>query len=136
MRIANLLYRLANSFSGGKLEMRKKILDDNVIPEEFARDVYQVLVNCCGAPDDEYSVLSFMSHATVNGVSEWRFVGRLGFGGKFINNGVLHNWFVVCGPEDKKIIKREQKNIDRANEKLYQLREQLIKEYIGTGLHF
>ena len=137
MKISDGLYKFRNWLSGGKLDMRRRILDYNVIPEEFALKVYQILVDDCGASDDQYSSLSFVAHAIDDGVSEWLFVGRFGFGGKFINNGVLHNWFVVCGPEDKRIIKREQINIDKANKKLSILREQLMKEYgIKESLHF
>lgn len=86
------------------------------MPEELARAVYAVLVELCGAsarPDD---IASFVAHCTSDTPgTEYRFVGSLGFGGKFRYPGMT----VDCYPEDA--TPHRQAAIGRANERLAQL---------------
>jgi len=56
--------------------------------KEMANKVYDVLVEECGANDSDMWRDMFVSHHIKDdclwgGVSEWRFQGLLGFGGKF-----------------------------------------------------
>jgi hypothetical protein len=63
---------------------------------DLASRVYQVLVQHCGAPADEASAASFIHYFTKpNPGSEYRFVGSLGFGGKFR----FPRFTVDCYPE-------------------------------------
>lgn len=78
--------------------------------------VYALLVEHCGAYDREGSREMFVYHAT-RGCREYRFMGALGFGGKFYNDG--RTWRVGCYPEDMTADRAER--IDRANVALAKL---------------
>ena len=64
-----------------------------------ARDrVYDLLVRECGAVEDESNRAQFAAFWKSNG-TEYRFIGSLGFGGKFWRtNG---SWYVNCYREDE-----------------------------------
>jgi hypothetical protein len=58
---------------------------DNVVLSEWqAALVWDVLVECCGVSEDPEgdNRHEFFYHSTGDGISEWRFVGSLGMGGK------------------------------------------------------
>ncbi len=68
--------------------------------------VYDVLVNCAGAPNSESSRNHFIS-CWKHDWSEWRFGGSLGFGGKiwrerryFTNEGYIPHLRVSCRSEN------------------------------------
>lgn len=62
-----------------------------------AKAIYQILVEECGAP--EHSRLNFVMAQSSDEVTEWRFCGRLGFGGKFWRNS--GRMYVNCYREDE-----------------------------------
>lgn len=67
--------------------------------EEEADRIYTVLVEICGAYDDRWTRGSFVMHVQRPTFTEWRFGGKLGFGGKFwINAG---KWYVNYYQEDE-----------------------------------
>lgn len=75
--------------------------------DELAHAVYDVLVNVCGAAEgDRYS---FIYSATRGTLSEWRFCGHLGFGGKYR----AESFRVDCYSEDETPERLEI--IERAN---------------------
>lgn len=74
--------------------------------------VYDILVEECGAPDDRLSRLSFGSNWPC---WEYRFQGKLGFGGKVWGNAGAP-YYVNCYPEDMTDERRVM--IDAANKRL------------------
>lgn len=64
--------------------------------EEIANKVYDVLCQMGGA--DKSMRDAFVHHHAIDpdAVNEWRFGGKLGFGGKYYSDGN----FVQCYPED------------------------------------
>jgi hypothetical protein len=69
-----------------------------------ANKVYDILVLECGAKEDERE--HFIQVQTSEQVLEWRFCGRLGFGGKFWRQGSSYftggeQMTVDCYPEDE-----------------------------------
>jgi len=72
----------------------------NLIPNEReAGDIYDILVESCGARDDAIEKGAFVQAVVGPNFTEWRFQGTLGFGGKFWNNA--GKWYVSCYPEDQ-----------------------------------
>lgn len=71
--------------------------------EKKANAIYDILVQECGAREDERP--SFLFHQTAEQVSEWRFCGKLGFGGKFWRQGgslfTKELIYVDCYKEDR-----------------------------------
>jgi hypothetical protein len=63
---------------------------------EFANAIYDILVKTCGAREADRA--EFVLAQTDGVVTEWRFCGHLGFGGKFWRNG--GRIYVSCYPED------------------------------------
>lgn len=66
-----------------------------------AQNAYNILVREAGARNDEREKWSFV-HAVCHGqhpCEEYRFQGKLGFGGKFRNNGNRATPYVDCYPE-------------------------------------
>jgi len=95
------------------------------MPQQLANDIYDILVEECGAYDgDDWSRQGFV-HWVVNGVEghEFRFGGKLGFGGKlwFFSNS-RQALSVSCYAEDEN--KDRQKMIAKTNERLAQLAQQ------------
>lgn len=62
---------------------------------EQASTVYDILVRCAGAREDDRD--AFVFHLT-DGCKEWRFQGSLGFGGKLYVEP--RRWRVGCYRED------------------------------------
>ena len=80
--------------------------------DQKANAIFDILVKECGAFDDDR--LGFVYNQTAEPVSEWRFCGKLGFGGKFWrNNG---KWYVNCYREDE--TPKRMKMIEAANKRL------------------
>jgi hypothetical protein len=65
---------------------------------DTANRIYDVLVTTCGAREDarEYFTRWFTDSRNSR---EFRFIGNLGFGGKFWNNN--NSFYVNCYPEDE-----------------------------------
>ena len=82
-----------------------------------ANDIYDVLVEICEASESDRDY--FVERQTSTHITEWRFMGNLGMGGKFWRQGNL--WYVNAYPEgmtpDKEAI------IKATNRKLERLRE-------------
>lgn len=68
----------------------------NKLPPKKAEHVWDALEIFGGAhPADRED---FLYAVTTTGITEWRFQGKLGFGGKFwLSNG---RWYVSCYSED------------------------------------
>ena len=78
-----------------------------------ARAIYQVLIEECAAPADDFSVDSFIfNHRDGSQVEEYRFMGNLGFGGKFWQRRMA----VSCYPEDT--TPEREASMERANARL------------------
>ena len=95
------------------------------LSEEIANEVYNVLVQECGARDDNTFIserLAFVMRQTREHIREWRFMGDLGFGGKFWNNN--GRFYVNCYPEE--LNDEKQRMIDRANARLAPIYEKYI----------
>src|SRR6478736_2515906 len=89
--------------------------------EALANKVYDVLVNLGGAHESSRDSFVF-DHTTDRNVTEWRFQGKLGFGGKFRSR----RFTVDCYQEDEATVERFYgKNlIPDINEELQKLRWQ------------
>jgi len=83
-----------------------------------ANKVYDILVLECGAKEDERE--HFIQVQTSEQVQEWRFCGRLGFGGKFWRQGsgwaTKEQMYVDCYQEDE--TPERTAMIDAANARL------------------
>ena len=89
------------------------------ITEEQAEVALQILKQECGYRPDQYDGPVFVRVITdqESPCHEWRFIGNLGFGGKFRNNGNRGNVpYVDCYPEDE--TPERLVMIERANERL------------------
>lgn len=84
----------------------------NPLTAENADKIYSILVDICKAPEQERA--NFVYRQSKEHISEWRFCGDLGFGGKFWRNNGRH--YVSCYSEN--LTPRLQKVIDKANELL------------------
>ena len=85
--------------------------------KEFFGQVYDVLVENCQASKDSFDRLNFVEAMTRdNPTREYRFMGGLGFGGKFRYPGFT----VDCYPED--CTPARQEIIDNANAVLVTMR--------------
>jgi hypothetical protein len=75
------------------------------ITSQMAFDIWKVLVDRAGAPDDMTHQETFIHYASGRDeVQEYRFMGYLGMGGKVrINAG---RWTVDCYPEDLNDLRR------------------------------
>jgi len=89
---------------------------------EVANDIYNILVEECGAPESMRE--NFVYSQTNEFIKEWRFQGRLRFGGKFWRRRDDSQWDVNYYPEDQ-TAERDAMQA-RANERLADLREQQI----------
>lgn len=89
----------------------------------MANEIWQVLVETCGCRNDDnrFDLYSFCSYLERNPHSfghEYRFMGALGFGGKFYNDNF--RWRVGCYREHETPARVEMMRI--ANERLAELR--------------
>jgi hypothetical protein len=87
------------------------------LTRELLSDVYDVLVNVCGAPANQSDRDSFLRHqaqAEDGYPREWRFYSSLGFGGKFWrDHGRI---YVTCYREDETAERLAM--IEKANERI------------------
>lgn len=91
------------------------------IPPQVANDIWRILVEECGCRDDRhdhYSFVHYLSGAAGGFGHEYRFMGALGFGGKFYNDH--YRWRVGCYPEH--VSPKREAMIQRANDRLAELR--------------
>lgn len=75
-----------------------------LIPKEAAEKIYDYLVEHGSAPVSIHDGIDrnkevFVFHASQEGITEYRCVFALGFGGKFWNN--MDRWYVSCYKEDR-----------------------------------
>lgn len=90
-----------------------KIIDINT-----AKRIWNILVKHCDAKIDSDSFINL----AVNGkLTEFRFIGNLGFGGKIWNN--RYSFYVTCYPEDETPVRLAA--IKCANEELSKLQPEL-----------
>lgn len=91
-----------------------------ILPPAVAKDIYDILIAHAGASDSDMARMQFDAAAS-SGITEYRFGGKLGFGGKFwINSG---RWYVNCYPEDETPAKRAI--IEATNAQLTALKNRL-----------
>lgn len=90
------------------------------LTEEAAEHIYEILVRVLDAPTGHWKD-DFVYHQT-KGCTEYRFMGCLGFGGKFWN--VNGQWLVNCYPEDR----NEERDglMKLANDALAHLRSEVL----------
>lgn len=88
-------------------------MKEKLIPVDTANKIYSLLVEIGGA--SERMRESFIYHHCENedGCAEWRFQGKLGFGGKYYSGRNV----VDCYTEDRN--QEAIKIIDELNEKLF-----------------
>lgn len=78
---------------------REARLRDRRLTPEVAAAVYDLLIERCEAPNREKDHFVYRQSKTDEPpITEWRFCGMLGFGGKFWN--VHERWYVSAYPED------------------------------------
>lgn len=106
----------------------------NLTPE-IAGKIYDILVEHAAAPQgepgDNYDREDFIYSQSSEYITEWRFMGALGFGGKFWRTtpwqeGTQHLaelWFVNCYPEH--MTAERKAIIERANAALAALNEEV-----------
>jgi hypothetical protein len=94
-----------------------------VIPRDVAEKVYTILVEEAGATEGYRQ--SFVEYLGNCSMPEFRFIGTLGFGGKFYADGL--KWYVACYREDQNADRNAA--VDRINAKLTDLR----REHISGG---
>jgi len=85
---------------------------------EQASEIWDILVQQVGAPDN-YERMCFMLHVAEGNWTEYRFPGKLGFGGKVWNN--LGRVYVTCyreneTPETLDIIEKTNKLLEKFDE--------------------
>lgn len=88
--------------------------------EKTAGAIYDVLVRFAGANEADWETFAWL-HVTAR-CDEYRFMGALGFGGKFW----CHDWRVSAYPED--ITLERQQVIDETNAALAELRATIEPE--------
>jgi hypothetical protein len=105
---------------------RIEALQECRIAPWMANEIWHVLVEECGEPRwfDRSSFVAYLDRDTGGFGHEYRFMGKLGFGGKFYNDGI--RWRVGCYPEHETPARRAM--IRRANERLTALRQAYITE--------
>lgn len=82
--------------------------------EITANEIYDVLVGECGAPDGDMRNNFIAVMTRPKETTEYRFIGDLGFGGKFRN--MNERFYVDCYPEH--VTAERNQMIDAANVKL------------------
>ncbi len=102
----------------------------NPLSESDAAAIWQVLVDHAGASREPFDADNFIHHQTRDVQREWRFIGALGFGGKFrrspqrISDGQRERWYVDCYREDE--TPERLAVIEATNEALAELRKERI----------
>lgn len=84
--------------------------------EKLLNRIYDILVQVCGAAED-YRDGFVMLHQRENFPTEWRFIGTLGFGGKFWRKRDAFS--VTCYSEDE--TRARLKTMKEANQQLKQV---------------
>lgn len=92
--------------------------------EETADAIYTLLVKECGA--NEFHRETFIYSQSGAFIPEWRFMGSLGFGGKFYRDFKDGKWWVGCYREDDTPARESM--IQTANARLTELHERLATE--------
>jgi hypothetical protein len=88
----------------------------HIAPTKFWNKVYDILVEECGAHEDERK--DFVFHQQEKDFPmEWRFCGMLGFGGKFWRTSI--QMYVTCYTEH--MTPERELAIGKANERLEKL---------------
>lgn len=112
-------------------ELRGRIRLLGLMSEAVLNRIYDILVKVCGASEGERD--SFIFHQSQkNFPTEWRFIGTLGFGGKFWRGH--SRIYVNCYAEHETPAAR--KTIEEANKQLAQVyaNSQMEKD-TGAGQH-
>lgn len=91
--------------------------ENNGLSPEAANAIYDVLVEHAGEIEDEWSRETFVHAQTSRHCHEYRFMGALGFGGKFWREDFQRQWRVNCYAENenertRKIIAETNKALD------------------------
>lgn len=90
------------------------------ITKEQAEAAYTILVEEAGANPDKYERYAFVHYVVEKHGDEYRFIGKLGFGGKFRNNGNHDDTpYIDCYPEH--LTPARQTIIDNVNGKFVKL---------------
>ncbi|HEU5108820.1 MAG TPA: hypothetical protein VFT95_09710, partial [Micromonosporaceae bacterium] len=82
------------------------------LTEEQANAVWDVLVERAGA--SEAGREDFVAVQTRGGCDEYRFIGSLGFGGKFWTATNTSSWYVTCYREDETAARRSAIGVTNA----------------------
>lgn len=107
------------------------------IPEDIANEIFDILVEHAGVYDSESNRRQFIYHQgskpdkwnKSGGCNEYRFGGKLGFGGKFWHNN--YRFYVNCYCEDKG--SKEEKIISTINELLIPIMKNINRENNGNS---
>lgn len=92
----------------------------NLLPEPVANAVWDLLMEY-GA--SEHQRIEFLAATTGRGITEFRFQGEFGFGGKFwVSAG---RWYVSCYSED--LTAARQTRLNEANARLAVLKAGLTR---------
>lgn len=99
-------------------------MSHRTITDQQARTALKILIEECGHrvidPRDGEAFVSGVTGKHRGPCREWRFMGALGFGGKFRNNGNHNNTpYVDCYPEHETPARLEM--IAKANARLAEL---------------
>jgi hypothetical protein len=99
------------------------------VTEDQANAVWDVLVAHAGASDDPDSALGrriFVLYMTGgHPPDEFRFIGRLGFGGKFWVGG-RDGWYVTAYPEDMRRRPEIGQAVEATNDALAELQARMV----------
>lgn len=97
------------------------------LDNQTANEIYDILVSIAGAPED-HGRDDFVYHQTNEVCSEYRFQGKLGFGGKFWRNMGIRGdgtwgerWYVTYYSEDETNARLEI--TERVNKALWNLQQ-------------
>lgn len=93
-----------------------------VIDKYVADCIWDVLVEFCGASDNEFDRFSFVNHACTNEWTEYRFGGVFSSGGKVWNNAGM--FYVSYYREDE--TKERRAAMDKANLVLTEIHEEVF----------
>src|SRR5258708_1529027 len=99
-----------------------------MIDQATAARIAEILVVECGANAEHLKSYGFESYVTTAKRVEFRFQGRLGFGGKFHASPGLNGdrWYVTCYAEDAN--PKRLHLIDNANTRLAELQEEVNRK--------
>jgi len=101
------------------------------VSEATLNRIYDILVKVCGASEGDRDSFVY-NQSKRNHPTEWRFIGTLGFGGKFWR--VYDRIYVNCYPEHETPATR--KTIEEANRQLAQVyADSKMEKDAGTGTH-